>query len=147
MIPLKEFLHTRTRRSIYLVLRVAVAISALLVGASFCIIPSANALHKSHPFYFVNLLSNTFSIPWWFYGVWLLIAGVVLFFRKTRPVGFLLGGIIYTFFAIATFWAVVTGHSDSILAVTNLTTVAILYWSALRISIYDQVDPERKVVG
>lgn len=123
----------------FLPIRVAAAISALIVGAAFCAGPQA--WHSNQSFDFLNSL----HLPWQVYGVWLILAGIALFFKKVRSLGYLLGAAIYTYFAFTTGLAISLEELSTLFIPCNLTTIAVFYWSALRVSIYDQVDPERKI--
>lgn len=127
------------------------AIAAFIAGASFCI--AGDQWHSQPSFFYINEL----PLPWWLYGAVLLLAACFIFVEKTRPVGFLLGAILYSFFAIAVWLAVLGGFHlnvailgrfpnntvGSFFAAGNITTVCVLYWSELKSSIYVQVNPER----
>lgn len=128
------------------------AVMAFVVGASFCFL--GEKWRTSSAFYFVNRL----PLPWWLYGGLLVVAAGCLIVEKYRPVGYLIGAIIYSFFALMVWLSVLGGlHAtvfplkyldfpsiteESFFGACNLSTIAVLYWSALRYSIYAQVDPE-----
>lgn len=134
-------------------LRIVLAVFAFIIGANFCFVQTF--WHSNATFYFVNIL----GAPWWVYGGLFILAAVLLLFEKTRPWGYLIGVILYTFFSIAAWLAIIgslhwsiipawlalpAGKVGNIFAASNITTIAILYWSSLRWSIYDLVDPERR---
>lgn len=141
-----------------LAIRVVTSLTAILAGAGFCFGPAS--WHSGGSYYFISLL----HIPWQAYGFYLIVAGILIVFQKTRPIGYLMGAMLYTFFAIAAWLAVLGGVHGSILffghlphwlqlpagkvggvfAPCNITTIAVLYWSATRWALYDQIDPERK---
>lgn len=144
-------IHAAEIRSIRLVL----AVSAFLVGASFCFGP--DQWHASPSFYYVNLL----HVSWYVFGAVFILAGICLVFDKVRPIGYLIGAIIYTFFSIVIWLTVLGGIHSSIgglhipswlrtegagnlFAASNSSTVAVLYWAAVRWSVYEQVDPDRR---
>lgn len=137
----------------FLLLRLAFAVSAFLVGASFFLLPAK--WHKSAQFHFVNLL----PIPWWVYGALLVGAAVLSLYKRTRPQGYLIGAIVYTFFALAAWLAVIGGIQDaplwlhlpsgkagSVFSASNFSTLSIVYWSLLHWSIIEHVDPDRRAV-
>lgn len=136
---MKRFLRFLHFTNPFIPVRIVAALSALLIGAGFCIGP--NAWHSIPPFHFINIVNNYLNLSWILYGIWLLVAGISLLIKETRPLGYLLGGMIYTFFACCTWLAAGSG----LFAPCNLTTVAVFYWSALKVSIYDQIDPDRKL--
>lgn len=116
--------------------RLVAAVSAIIVGLSF--IFGSTHWHTSPAFYYVNVLD--FPYRWVCYGVWFIISGIFLGSNRTRPLGYLLGGIGYSAFTLLMWLATLTGHIGGLglLAPCNLSTVAIFYWSALKISIYEQ---------
>ena len=134
-------------------LRLVLALAAFIAGASFCL--AGSEWHQSPTFYYVNQL----NVPWWLIGAFLIIAALCLIVSKIRPIGFLIGAIVYTFFSIASWLAVLGGLHLHILflsylafpentvasffAAGNITTICVLYWSSLKYAIYVQVDPER----
>lgn len=135
-------------------LRQTLAIMAFLTGALFCF--GSTAWHSQGTFYYLNQL----PIPWWVYGLTLLIAGALLLLQKLKPVGYLIGAILYSFFGLAAWLAVLGGiHSQIWLlaeldlppgvngnpfSAINMTTIALIYWWCVRESIYIQVDPDRR---
>lgn len=80
------------------------------------------------------------SIPFSVYGICLLVGGVLGLFCRTRPIGFVLSGIVFGFFAIALFEQTVFGSGGwihhgftsspppSVFVGTGL--LAVLYFSA-----------------
>lgn len=131
----------------FAILRLVLAVCAFLVGAAFCGGPFA--WHSGSSFYYVNILGKFFSIggveiAWPLCGAALIAAGFCLLSARFRPIGYLIGGIIYSFFTLAVWLTWPTGHSGSVLAPCDLTTVAALYWTALRWSLYEQFAPGRE---
>ncbi len=129
------------------------AVTAFLAGASFCF--AGEDWHAQPTFYYINEL----PIPWFVYGILFVIGGICVLIPYVKPIGFLVGGILYTFFSLLVWAAVVAGLNLNVLllskldfpeglypsffAACNLTTICVLYWSALKDSIYTQVDPDR----
>lgn len=131
-------------------LRLTLAVMAFLAGAFVCFYPSG--WHFSPTFYYVNKL----NVPWWLVGGLFLIAGVAILIKKIRPIGYLIGAIVYSFFSLSA-WLVVIGGLHwsyvpdfgfpkglvgSPFAAVNLTSLALVYWIVLRDAVYKQVDPE-----
>lgn len=134
----------------FAVLRLVLAVCAFIVGAGFCFGPSR--WHEGPSLYYVNILGNFFrvggvALAWPLCGAALMLAGVCLLIQRYRPIGYLIGGIIYSFFSLAVWLTWPTGHNGSILAPCDLTTVAALYWTALRWSLYDLMSPEHNRGG
>lgn len=133
-------------------LRLVMAVMAFIVGASLCLV--GGEWQGSAAFYLVNQL----PIPWFVYGICLVLCAICVLSEYLRPIGYLVGAMVYSFFALLV-WIVVLGGvhvftvkglhiapnsiTGIIFAASNLTTIAVLYLSALKHSIYIQVDPER----
>jgi hypothetical protein len=137
--------------------RIAMAVCAFIAGASFCF--AGKEWHTSRSLYYINQL----PVSWWVYGLLLLVGGCCMLLTKVKPIGFLIGAIVYTFFALMVWLAVVGGlHLDifpleklhfptnsvgNFFAASNLTTLSVLYWSALKGAVYKQVDPEKEILA
>ena len=142
-------MHKRTLN--FVAVRYALAATAFIAGASFCFL--GERWHSQPTFFYVNRL----PIPWFVYGIWLVLAALCLIWKKTRANGFRMGGIIYSFLAICAWLSVIgglhlhwlpdlhfpKGSIGSLFAACNITTIAILYWSALHWVVYSEVDPDR----
>lgn len=135
-----------------LAIRIVISITAIVAGASFCLGPAK--WHEVPSFYYVNLL----HVPWWAYGLYLVVAGLLTLHHKTRPLGYFMGAVLYSFFAIAIWLATLGGVSHGLLffhlpggqanvfAPCNVTVVAVLYWVAARWALYDHIDPDRRAL-
>jgi hypothetical protein len=82
------------------------------------------------------VINRIHFIPWSFYGLLLVVAGVMSWTYIWRPIGYFLGGVVWSFFAICTWWTILTGEIANVMTPPGLTALAVMYWLSLRWLIY-----------